>query len=57
MPTSGLSRSMIVPPEAGFKPLAVRKIELLPAPLAPSSTTSSPSRASRLMPSSARKLP
>ena len=44
-------------PSLGLAPLVVRKIELLPAPLAPSSTTSSPSLAWMLMLSSARKLP
>src|SRR5690606_18325343 len=47
----------ISPSATRFKPLMARKMVLLPAPLAPSSTTSSPWPTSRLTPSRARKLP
>jgi hypothetical protein len=40
-----------------WMPLAAMKIELLPAPFAPSSTTSSPGSACSVTPLSARKLP
>src|SRR3954466_6186439 len=53
----GLPSKVMAPEASGSSPLIARSVVVLPAPLAPISVTSSPSRTSRLTPRSAGTLP